>query len=100
MPGDFAESTVHQIGDISGAQTKFYISRCFLGTAQTVPFPLAYRILQPADLLYKIISGKVEKARKERYGKTNLVSGRSSTNCTLYNTLIPPQKCSDTTVKD
>lgn len=63
-------------------------------------FPLAYCILQPADLLYRIISGKLKKARKERYGKVNLVSGRSSTYCTLYSTLIPPQNCLDTIVKD
>lgn len=84
VPGDPAESTVHQTEDISGAQTKFSLSRCFLGTTQTAPFPLAYRILQPADLLYRIIPGKAEKARKERYGKINLVLGRSSTHWMLH----------------
>lgn len=44
VPGDSAESTVHQTEDISGAQTKFSLSRYFLGTTQTAPFPLAYRI--------------------------------------------------------
>lgn len=65
-----------------------------------VSFPLAYRILQPADLLYRIISRKAEKARKERQGKINLILGRSNTYCTLYSTLIPPQNWSDTIVKD
>lgn len=59
-----AESTVHQTEDIPGIQIKFLLSRFFLGTNQTVPFPLAYHILQPADLLYRITLGKGRESEK------------------------------------
>lgn len=60
---EIAESTIHQTEDISGAQSKYSLPRCFLGTTQTVPLLFAYCVLQPADLPYSTIS---EGARKER----------------------------------
>lgn len=62
-----AESTIHQTENISGAQTKYSLSRCFLDITQTVPLLFAYCVLQPVDLLYSIISG--EGGRGSKKGK-------------------------------
>lgn len=65
-----AESTFHQTEGISGAQTKYSLSRCFLGTTQTAPFLFAYSVLQPADLLYSTISGEGDTgSKKGKMGK-------------------------------
>lgn len=58
MLGDSAVSTFHQAEGISGAQTKYSLSRCFLGSTQTEPFLFAYCVLQPADLLFSAVSGE------------------------------------------